>query len=115
MERSIAQPDDDPRGCNVRSGTIGWHALMRLLAGGLVALSVPCAGASRSNALRFDASSAACGQTGALPPACGNIVFDGDSISAGAGSFGGQGLDSQFMRKLQVAARLAHVAVGGRP
>jgi lysophospholipase L1-like esterase len=82
----------------------------------IIAAFAMCAGTAPVRAAaRFDASSAACSQSGPLPANCGNIVFDGDSISAGAGSSGGQGLDKQFMQELHVRARVANVAVGGRP
>lgn len=80
-----------------------------------IAIAALCAACTPIHAARFDASSTACGQTGPLPAACGNIVFDGDSISAGIGSSPGQGLDEQFMRDGRFAARIANVAVSGRP
>jgi lysophospholipase L1-like esterase len=46
---------------------------------------------------------------------CVNLVFDGDSISAGAGASPGHGLDSQVMAALGDDVRLHNVAVGGRP
>lgn len=73
------------------------------------------AGAGSSHAIQFTATSEVCGQKGALPATCGNIVFDGDSISAGWGSSNGHGLDIQFMGDLGVPARVTNVAVGGRP
>lgn len=90
--------------------------MRRILSSIVIAILAICTGIAPVRAVtRFDASSAACGQSGPLPANCGNIVFDGDSISAGAGSTGGQGLDKQFMQQLHVLARVANVAVGGRP
>jgi lysophospholipase L1-like esterase len=44
-----------------------------------------------------------------------NLVFDGDSISAGAGSTPGHGLGQQVAAGLGGNARLHDVAAGGRP
>jgi lysophospholipase L1-like esterase len=46
---------------------------------------------------------------------CVNLVFDGDSISAGTGSTPGHGLDVQVSDTLGSDVRLSNVAVGGRP
>lgn len=46
---------------------------------------------------------------------CVNLVFDGDSISAGVGSTHGHGLDAQVAATLGSDVRLNNVAVGGRP
>jgi len=61
------------------------------------------------------AETPACGGDGALPPGCGNIVFDGDSISAGAGATAAQHPDVLFLKALDRPSRLANVAVSGRP
>jgi lysophospholipase L1-like esterase len=53
---------------------------------------------------------AACSQT-----ACPNLVFDGDSISAGAGAPQGRGLDAQVAAVLGGTLTIHNVAVGGRP
>ncbi len=58
---------------------------------------------------------ATCGSGGPIPPGCGNIVFDGDSISAGVGASPGQHPDMQFVRALGRPVRLWNPAVGGRP
>jgi lysophospholipase L1-like esterase len=60
------------------------------------------------------------GRIEAMEPVCAsadcvNLVFDGDSISAGAGSTQGHGLDAQVAQALGTAVRLNNVAVGGRP
>src|ERR1700733_10692852 len=90
--------------------------MSRLLPILVIAMLAICAGTVSVRAVpRFDASSAACGQNGPLPANCGNIVFDGDSISAGAGSTGGRGLDKELMQDLRVRARVTNVSVGGRP
>jgi len=39
----------------------------------------------------------ACGSAGPIPAGCGNIMFDGDSISAGVGASSGQHPDAQFI------------------
>jgi lysophospholipase L1-like esterase len=57
----------------------------------------------------------ACGSGGAIPAGCGNIVFDGDSISAGVGASSGQHPDTQFVRALGRPVRLWNSAAGGRP
>jgi lysophospholipase L1-like esterase len=46
---------------------------------------------------------------------CVNLVFDGDSISAGAGASPGHGLDGQTVAAIGDDVRLHNVAVGGRP
>jgi lysophospholipase L1-like esterase len=46
---------------------------------------------------------------------CANLVFDGDSISAGWGASPGHGLDVRVAAELGDAVRLRNVAVGGRP
>jgi lysophospholipase L1-like esterase len=46
---------------------------------------------------------------------CVNLVFDGDSISAGAGASPGHGLDGQVVAAIGDDVRLHNVAVGGRP
>ncbi|MDR3537112.1 MAG: SGNH/GDSL hydrolase family protein [Acetobacteraceae bacterium] len=56
-----------------------------------------------------------CDSAGGLPTGCGNIVFDGDSISAGVGSSPSQHPDVQFLKALDRPSRLTNVAVGGRP
>ena len=76
---------------------------------------VLCAIAAPAHAKRFNASSPECGQSGKLPTSCGNIVFDGDSISAGVGATDGLSPDVQFMQDLHVLARVANVAAGGEP
>jgi lysophospholipase L1-like esterase len=47
--------------------------------------------------------------------ACLNLVFDGDSISAGAGASAGHGLDTRVAAALGADVQLHNVAVGGRP
>ncbi|HEY0185006.1 MAG TPA: SGNH/GDSL hydrolase family protein [Rhodopila sp.] len=47
--------------------------------------------------------------------ACVNLVFDGDSISAGSGATPGHGLDAGVTAALGDGVRLHNVAVGGRP
>jgi lysophospholipase L1-like esterase len=49
------------------------------------------------------------------PATCSNLVFDGDSISAGAGATPGHGLDSQVVAALGGDFLRHNVAVGGRP
>jgi lysophospholipase L1-like esterase len=44
-----------------------------------------------------------------------NLLFDGDSISAGVGAPAGQGLDTRVAAAFGPAVRLHNVAVGGRP
>jgi lysophospholipase L1-like esterase len=44
-----------------------------------------------------------------------NLVFDGDSISAGWGAPAGRGLDARVAAALGPDVRLHNVAVGGRP
>jgi hypothetical protein len=46
---------------------------------------------------------------------CVNLVFDGDSISAGAGASPGNALDRQVAKAVGPDVRLHNVAVGGRP
>jgi lysophospholipase L1-like esterase len=46
---------------------------------------------------------------------CVNLVFDGDSISAGVGASSGHGLDGQTVAAIGDDVRLHNVAVGGRP
>jgi lysophospholipase L1-like esterase len=46
---------------------------------------------------------------------CVNLVFDGDSISAGAGASPGHGLDSQVVAAIGDDVTPHNVAVGGRP
>jgi lysophospholipase L1-like esterase len=89
--------------------------MKRLLCCLLVAAGTAHTHGASAQPARYGASSAACGQTGPLPSGCGNIVFDGDSISVGAGASGGHGLDNQFMGDLQRLARVANVAAGGEP
>ena len=59
--------------------------------------------------------SIACGSGGPIPSGCGNILFDGDSISAGAGASPAQHPDAQFVRALGHPARLWNSAASGRP
>jgi lysophospholipase L1-like esterase len=87
----------------------------RLLPAVMITILAMCAGTATAHPARINASSAACGQLGPLPANCGNIVFDGDSISVGVGATEGRRLDNQFMRELHVLARLTNVAAGGRP
>ena len=47
--------------------------------------------------------------------ACVNLVFDGDSISAGWGASHGHGLDTRVESALGGDVRLHNVAAGGRP
>jgi lysophospholipase L1-like esterase len=89
--------------------------MKRMLCYLMVTAGIAYAYGASSQPARHGASTAACGQTGPLPSACGNIVFDGDSISAGVGAFNGYGLDNQFMGDLRRSARVANVAVGGQP
>ncbi len=63
-----------------------------------------CAGAQAGSAAEKGCSSAACI----------NMVFDGDSISAGVGASRDQGPDRQLARALG-HVRVYNVAVGGRP
>jgi lysophospholipase L1-like esterase len=56
------------------------------------------------------AAEAVCGGSG-----CVNLVFDGDSISAGWGAPIGHGLDRQVVDALGDDVRMRNVAVGGRP
>ncbi|HQT77683.1 MAG TPA: SGNH/GDSL hydrolase family protein [Rhodopila sp.] len=46
---------------------------------------------------------------------CVNLVFDGDSISAGWGSTPGHGLDAQVVARVGEPVVVHNVAVGGRP
>jgi lysophospholipase L1-like esterase len=46
---------------------------------------------------------------------CINLVFDGDSISAGVGSTPGHGLDDRVIARLGGGVRSRNVAVSGRP
>jgi lysophospholipase L1-like esterase len=60
------------------------------------------------------------GRSNAMEPVCAsadcvNLVFDGDSISAGAGSTQGHGLDAQVAETVGSNVRSNNVAVGGRP
>jgi lysophospholipase L1-like esterase len=60
------------------------------------------------------------GRSEAAEPACAsatcvNLVFDGDSISAGWGSTSGHGLDALVAAALGSGVQLHNVAVGGRP
>lgn len=57
----------------------------------------------------------ACGSDGPIPPRCGNIVFDGDSVSVRIGASAGRHLDAQFVRALGRLVRLWNAALGGRP
>ncbi len=57
----------------------------------------------------------ACGSDGPIPAGCGNILFDGDSISAGIGASPSQHPDAQFVRALDRPVRLWNAAVSGRP
>ncbi len=64
--------------------------------------------------------SAVFGQSEAVEPACTgagcvNVVFDGDSISAGWGAPSGHGLDAQVVAGLGTGVHLHNVAAGGRP
>lgn len=61
------------------------------------------------------ASSPECLGHRTLPRPCNVIVFDGDSVSAGARATPGNGLDIQFMHALGSPARLYNFAVAGRP
>lgn len=54
-------------------------------------------------------------QTRCTGSACVNLVFDGDSISAGWGSTGGQGLQAQVAAGMGGNLEVHNVAVGGRP
>lgn len=81
----------------------------------LVLLLVPVAGLLLTPRPRAALVPLACGAAGPLPTECGNIVFDGDSISAGYGSSPGSGPDALFLRALDRPARIADVAVAGRP
>jgi lysophospholipase L1-like esterase len=63
---------------------------------------------------RTGASSPECREHRTLPQPCNVIVFDGDSISAGARATPGNGLDIQFMHALGSPARLYNIAVAGR-
>jgi lysophospholipase L1-like esterase len=58
-----------------------------------------------------------CGPTGAACASTArvNLVFDGDSISAGWGASPGHGLDTRAAAALGADVRLHNVAIGGRP
>jgi lysophospholipase L1-like esterase len=55
------------------------------------------------------------GEAACQPAACINLVFDGDSISAGWGASPGHGLDARVAAELGGGVRLHNVAEGGRP
>jgi len=59
---------------------------------------------------RGNSAEAPCGSS-----ICVNLVFDGDSISAGWGASHGHGLDTRVADALGADVRLQNVAVGGRP
>ena len=107
-------PSITPDGSNRAKGaeTVRWPRFIRLRcsAGGLLLLFALLA----SPALATEPSTA-CGSGGPIPAGCGNIVFDGDSISAGAGASAGQHPDAQFIRALGSPVRLWNAAAGGRP
>ncbi len=87
----------------------GWCQMLRFL--GLFGL-LACLLVGRAAA---QSPSPACSPRGALAAGCGNILFDGDSISAGVGSSPANGPDAQFFRRLDRPARLGDIAAGGRP
>ena len=58
---------------------------------------------------------AAAAEPGCASAACINLVFDGDSISAGVGASPGHNADRQVATALGEAVRLHNVAAGGRP
>jgi hypothetical protein len=56
-----------------------------------------------------------CGDAGVLARRCGNVVFDGDSISSGIGTSADKRPDTLFIQGLGIPAEARNVAGGGRP